>query len=68
MHASRVFFGVRVDEPAIVHGVNGWRLVEYDRNPDTGVGTFTYERTARGNVETAREMRLQPSTPEHLGW
>ncbi len=35
-----------------VHGEDGWELVEYDWNEDTGKAEFFYERTVDGKLET----------------
>lgn len=46
------------------HGLDGWSLVKYAWSPETGIGTFTYER----GKATLEVQRAQPAHPKHAGW
>lgn len=48
----------------------GWELADYEWDPDTGIGTFTYERTHidTGVVETKVLKKAQPHDTKHVGW
>lgn len=48
------------------HGENGWVLVEYDWDPETGIGTCVYE-TGKG-IPPITVTLNQPSDPRHAGW
>lgn len=55
---------------SILHGRNGWQLVDYDWNESTGVATLTYEREREDfdAIETKVVTKLQPALPNHIGW
>lgn len=44
----------------------GYELVEYLH--EDGIGTFTYERTISGIVETEISQRTEPTQTRHPGW
>lgn len=48
----------------------GWELVEYDWDPDTGIGTFRYERIRIDTEEVQEKVitKAQPAHPAHAGW
>lgn len=51
------------------NGVDGWELVDYDWNPETGFGRFEYERELQnGVIEQYVCVRAQPAGPQHEGW
>lgn len=61
------------------HKRDGWALVDYDWDPNTGLAQLTYERTpgertpdrratGRGDPETMRVLLPQPTSPKHAGW
>jgi hypothetical protein len=54
----------------VTHGRDGWELADYEWDPETGVGKFTYERTRAdtGEVVERVETRMQPADPKHAGW
>jgi hypothetical protein len=54
----------------VVHGRDGWELVDYDWDPDTGLATLTYERlrTDTGELQTISRVQAQPAAPNHTGW
>jgi hypothetical protein len=47
-----------------------WDLADYDWNPDTGIGTYTYERVREDTGETVTKVvtKEQPYAPNHAGW
>ena len=56
----------------IMHGNDGWILVDYTWGPETGIGKFTYEREVIKEEKTVKEVvvrsKNQPSLPTHEGW
>lgn len=61
------------------HKRDGWKLVDYDWDPISGLAQITYERPAgervpdrravdRGDPETMRVVVPQPASPKHAGW
>lgn len=47
-----------------------WTLEEYDWDPETGIGTYTYERVREdtGEIQTRTTTKQQPAAPNHAGW
>lgn len=54
----------------VVHGRDGWELVEYEWDEDDGVGRLTYERvrTDTGEIQSFTRSVAQPSRRGHDGW
>lgn len=61
---------MHIDHDTVAHGQNGFELVEYDWNEETGEALITYERlNADTNTIEQRTMsREQPICRDHLGW
>lgn len=62
-----------------MHGVDGWKLADYDWDPETGLARITYERAPgrtpdrrstvdRAGRETIRMYVPQPASSRHAGW
>jgi hypothetical protein len=54
----------------VTHGRDGWELADYDWDPETGVGSLTYERLRKdtGELESKVVVKAQPAAPNHAGW
>jgi hypothetical protein len=52
----------------VTNGVDGWELVLYMWDEDTGVARFKYERGPEEKPEVKWVQRAQPATTTHVGW
>lgn len=52
------------------NGIDGWELVEYSWDPDTGIAMFLYEHETSTDAHpiTWTQHRAQPAEPKHTGW
>lgn len=54
---------------APAHGRDGWKLEDFDWDPETGLAKCTYERRLAGaKAETMTTFEPQPSSSRHVNW
>lgn len=63
-----------------MHGIDGWKMADFDWDPTTGLAKITYEREpgertpdrraslGRNGLETISVQVPQPTSPRHAGW